>query len=81
MKTMKTLMLASLTVLTVGAGAAMAQETGGVMNDYWVGQYAKARQAPVPGVGSSQLHSFWVKSAPAHNGGINDGVYLGGDGG
>jgi hypothetical protein len=34
MKTMKTLILAGLTVLSLGAGAAMAQD-GGSLLDYW----------------------------------------------
>ena len=35
MKTTKTLMLAAITVLSLGVGTAMAQDGGGATGDYW----------------------------------------------
>ena len=55
MNTMKTLMLAAATVLSLGAGAAMAQEGGPSMPtvDYWATKTIAAEQA----TGSNQIQS------------------------
>ena len=46
MNTTKTLILAAMTVLSVGVGTAMAQDGGGATFDYWAArQQAEARQA------------------------------------
>jgi hypothetical protein len=47
MSTTKALLLAGLTVVSLGVGQAMAQDGGGAVSDYWAGQYRAeaARQA------------------------------------
>ena len=66
MKTLKTLMLAGLAALSLGAGTAMAQEGASMIgpNDYWT-QHQRAlyaHQAPAPTAvrtqsGSSDVHT------------------------
>ena len=62
----KTLILAAVTAITLSAGAAMAQETGAVI-DYWGQRNVEMlqRQAAPHVQSSGSLHSFVVQSHPA----------------
>ena len=71
MKTMKTLMLAAATVLSVSAGAAMAQEAGSV-TDYWAESNGTAvKSGAVTSVASQTsagIGTFRSQASPAHEG-------------
>jgi hypothetical protein len=57
MKTTQSLLLAALTVVTLGIGTAMA-DGGGAVSDYWAEQYRLANQAknvPAAQFGSSDV--------------------------
>jgi hypothetical protein len=61
MNTMKTLMLAAVTALSLGAGSAMAQESGGPSMptiDYWAAKQIAAEQA----TRANQVQSGQVQS-------------------
>ena len=85
MTIVKTLMLAGVTALSIGAGGAMAQETGAVI-DYWGEQnVANAHlQAVTPAANQDvgQIRTFRLQFGPAHNGPSQyDGVGGEGSGG
>jgi hypothetical protein len=71
MNTMKTLMLAGVTALSLGAGSAMAQEGGGPSMptiDYWAAKEIAAEQAARANQiqsGSSDVNTF-RGGAPTH---------------
>ena len=83
MTIVKTLMLAGVTVLSIGAGGAMAQETGAVI-DYWGQQNVAAanRQSPAPAVSqdAGQIHTFRLQFGPAQNGQTQNDWVVGGEG-
>jgi len=62
MKIMRTLMLASLTAGSLGAGMAMAEDGGPTGQDYSAEKNAVARQAATVNtiLPNSALHSFWL---------------------
>ncbi len=65
MNTMKTLMLAAVTALSLGAGSAMAQESGGPSMptiDYWAAKTLAAEQA----TGANQIQSGSSDVSPLH---------------
>lgn len=74
MNTAKTLLLAGLTVMSLGVGQAMAQDGGGAVSDYWAGVYraqaaadahknASTVQSTAPQFGSSDTER---RNAPVH---------------
>jgi hypothetical protein len=68
MMTKKTLMLAGVTALSIGASAAMAQEGGSnypVTPDYWAPSSIQAREARTAGAVRIQAGSSDVEPTPA----------------
>jgi hypothetical protein len=66
----KTLMLAGLTALSLGAGTAMAQEGGNtypVAPDYWAPSSIAARQAEVEVAGAGRVQSGSSDVTPTHS--------------
>ncbi len=82
MKTMKILLRAGVTVLTLGTGSVMAQESGAVI-DYWGQQnVAAANQAAKANTSNVGAHvgTFRMQFAPAPQGGDLGNVVVGGEG-
>ena len=72
MKTMKTLTLAGVTALSLGAGSAMAQESpSGGFPDYWGQRNLQAinaqAQAPKASRTGGLLHTFRFQAHPAQD--------------
>jgi hypothetical protein len=68
MTAMRTLILASVAALSIGASAAMAQEGGSnypVTADYWAPSSIEAREAKAAGAGKIQAGSSDVE--PTHS--------------
>ncbi len=85
MKTVKTLLMAGVTVLSLGAGAAMAQEApSGAFSDYWTQRNAASATAPVAAPAAGQvrghIHSFWTQARPVQNDSTFTGGLMGGGG-
>jgi hypothetical protein len=80
MKTMKTLLLAAATVLSAGAGAAMAQEAGSVI-DYWAeSNVTAAKSGAVTSAASptgAGIGTFRSQASPARE---DVNVIVGGEG-
>ncbi len=83
MKTMKILLRAGVTVLTLGTGSVMAQESGAVI-DYWgqqnvaaANQAAAAAKAPN---GGAHIGTYRLQFAPAPQGADLGNVVVGGEG-
>ena len=88
MSTTKALLLAGLTVVSLGVGQAMAQDGGGAVSDYWAGEYRAeaARQghatnnvttvqptAPQFGSSDVQRRSSPFQTNPFHDSDMTDG--------
>ena len=83
MKTMKILLRAGVTVLTLGTGSVMAQESGAVI-DYWGQQNVAAanQRAATANTGKAGAHvgTFRMLFAPAPQGPALGNVIVGGEG-
>jgi hypothetical protein len=89
MSSTKTLLLAGLTIVSLGVGQAMAQDGGGAVSDYWAGVYraqaaqqaanankgVTTTQSTTPQFGSSDIEARPVgpHANPFHDSDITDG--------